>query len=123
MATKIQKKQVKPVKERSKLRKFLTRPIPMYFFVLLFLPMFAIAFHHYKPLLVKKTRTHISEKSNANPEPCASIYRKKKDGLIAPLLFVEINDDGILSPLQAKVINFIEQKKQEGKITSASVYL
>jgi beta-lactamase class A len=123
MATKIQKKQLQPVKGRSKFRTFITKPIPLYFFILLFFPLFTIAIHFYKPSFTKKIPVPTIKGNYIEAEHCASIVRESKNNLIAPLLFVEINDDQMLTPIKTQVINFIEHNKQEGKITSASVYL
>jgi beta-lactamase class A len=128
-----QKKQqkIEPIKEPesknevSKRTIFLFKPVPLYFLILVFLPLFSIGYHFIKPEMTnstKYTKPEIQQNKSAD-NSSATIIRQDEGSLTRPLLFVDIKDEQIFTPSKKKILSFIEEKKKEGVITTASVYL
>jgi beta-lactamase class A len=117
------KKESKPKNEPIIPKNFLLKPIPSYTLAILFLPLVSLGYFIHQP---KKTDASIKPETAVNYGnygACATITRLKDTSLIRPLLFVEINNDENIASIETKVQNYIEHKKQEGVINTASVYL
>ncbi len=111
--------QDKPVKRAS----ILMKRVPIYILILLFLPLFSLGYFMHHPQNQSKTPSSQATNNVSPDDACAIIIRQNDSSLIRPLLLVEINDEQNLIPAKKKIINYIEQKKQQGILTTASVYL
>jgi beta-lactamase class A len=116
-------KESKPKNEPTKQKNFFLKPVPLYILAILFLPLVSLGYFIHQP---KKTDTSIKPETAVNYGnygTCATITRLKDTSLIRPLLFVEINNDDNIASIETKIQNYVEHKKQEGVINTASVYL
>lgn len=110
-------------KESVKRRSFFLMPIPLYVFLLFLLALCCLSY------MVKSGKwrsNYISaaDVPNALDDPCAKLIRQNDTGLIRPILLVESStEEGLLVPTKIKIIEYIAQKKKEGVLNSASVYL
>ncbi|MEI6853116.1 MAG: serine hydrolase, partial [Bacteroidota bacterium] len=102
---------------------FLMKPLPLYLTLLLIVPLFTLGYLAHQPKRANKDNTPLIPQSSNIQNACATIIREKDSSLIRPLLFVDVNDESIFIPVKKKIIDFIEQKKRAGVITTASVYL
>jgi len=119
------KKETESETESSKRKSILLKPVPLYFVILLFLPLFSIGFHYYQPWKTKadKYPPREAKESNSNGNATATIIRQDAGSLTRPLLFVDNQDEHIFGSSKEKILGLIEEKKREGVITTASVYL
>lgn len=99
--------------QNSKKVIFLLKPFALYLFLLTIMTL---------PLSTRNKKVQALLKSE--DKETVFIIREKDTGLIKPLLFVEIKEDEKkLLPIKFKVNEYLEQKKKEGIISAASVYL
>lgn len=108
--------------EPIKKEKFLLRSIPVYLFILINLIIIcglSLFFYYFPQNASTTTYTTSSEPLDAN----VKVYRENNGSLVNPILFVEIESKEALNPIKEKINNYLDQKKQLGNLTSASVYL
>ncbi len=99
------------------------KPIPLYIFILLCLPLFSVGLFLYHPQKTFKKPSTVINQNFEIADASARIVRENDTGLIKPLLLVEINNEQNFASVRTKINNYIEQKKKQGTISSASVYL
>ena len=117
------KAEKKPKIEIVKSKSFLMRPIPLYFFLILLLPIILLFYSFHQP---KRNKPYDATEINqmADNNDCSVIIRQKDTGLIKPLLFVEsYRNEESYKPLKLKIDNYLKQKSQDGSISTASVYM
>jgi beta-lactamase class A len=109
--------------DSEKQKPVLLRPVPIYLFIILSLIIiFILYFNKRSESKTDKVSSEIGQKQLAKPE--FKVIRQKDTSLINPLLFVENStEEEIFIPVKAKINDYINQKKLEGTLTSASVYL
>lgn len=117
------KKETKPKDEPTKRTNIFLRPVPFYSLLLLLLPFFTIGY-----FLHSANKSHKIPAAETNHETtsygsCATITRLKDTSLIRPLLLVDISNDENIAQIETEILNYVEHKKQEGIISTASVYL
>jgi len=115
-------KNKKEIKEEGKGKSILLHPIPLYFYALLLIAMSLIWYFANK---YNKTATEYTPQNITSVNDNSSIIIREKDtGLIKPMLLEESNEEeASLVPIKIKINEYLEQKKNEGIITTASVYL
>ena len=104
-----------PKKETKKGLKLLKKPIPLYIFILIFIPLFSVGFFVYSPHFYSPgshNELRLLE-SNANKDVQGS---ESDTGLV-------VQKEKMLTPTKNKINSFLEQKNREDAFTSASVYL
>lgn len=109
-------------KETIKRKKFLLKPVPLYFILLLLIiPVCSMGlyFNH----IIQEDDINGYSVISEQHDPNVKVVRNNDISLINPLLFVEIESEKFLIPVKIKINNYMEQKKREGAFTSASVYL
>jgi beta-lactamase class A len=110
-------------KEKGKSRNVLLKPVPLYILVLILLPVFCTGYYFYHPNKIKPFAPQLISQESGN-DGCATIIRDGDSGLIRPLLLVEkLSDNEILIPAKNKIAEYINQKKNQGVISQASVYI
>ena len=110
-------------KASIKKKKFLLRSVPLYVSLLiLFIPLLSLGFYF---LINQKAHSNTYAKLDKQNigDTNIKIIRQDNLGLIHPLLYVDIENEKTLIPAKTKINSYLEQKTQEGIITSASVYL
>ena len=123
MAKKHQKKEVSKENEPSKLKKILLIPVPLYLTVSIVLGLILLSSFLYG---IKKTdRKNLKEtEQSLDDGPCSTLIRQSDTGLIRPLLLVESSkEEAAIVPAKVKISDYINQKIQQGVLTTASVYL
>ena len=123
MSTRPIKNEIKPKNEPTKPTNIFLKPVPFYSLLLLLLSFFTIGY-----FLHSENKTNKIQAAETNHEAisygsCATITRLKDTSLIRPLLLVDISNDENIAQIETKILNYVEHKKQEGIISTASVYL
>lgn len=113
-----------PITETTKVtiqkKNFLLRSIPLYMILLLsVIPVCSLGFY----FLSQKNETYTGSTMSETHETNVKLVRNRDQNLIHPLLFVDIENENFLSALKSNINTYLEQKKQEGTLVSASVYL
>lgn len=109
-------------KKNTENNHFLLRTVPLYSLlltILLFIVAAVVYFSWFDHNPSKESSNNCPEQSEAR----VNVMRDKENGLIHPLLFVEIESEKILQPIKAKLNQYIEEKTKAGVLLSASVYL
>ncbi|MEI6122868.1 MAG: serine hydrolase [Bacteroidota bacterium] len=109
----------------SSKKKFLLKPIPLYVSILLLLPLLSLSIFLKEPKkAVEPTKVESDTGDMRVNNYESKVIRLNQNGLIKPLLLAEIEtQDNQLESAKEKINEYIQQKKQAGIITSASVYL
>ncbi len=107
-------------KEPTHKKSFLQRSVPLYMILLLsIIPVCSLGFY----FLSQKGETYTGSTTTETRETNVKLVRNRDQNLIHPLLFVDIESENFLSALKSNIDIYLEQKKQEGSLLSASVYL
>ena len=124
LSTKPQGTQLQSIAEKDKAKKkhILLRTVPLYFLLLTVIISVCAT-----GILINwfQNNTPQAEKINCpeQDDSKVNVLRNRENGLIHPILFVEIESEKMLQPVKAKLNQYIEEKTKAGVLVSASVYL
>ena len=97
-------------KEILKKKKLLSKSVPLYVFILIFIPICSVGFYFYTPHNMFGSANPEISKQSIGMNDAVDIGREIDTGLVHPLLYVDAQDEKMLNPTKTKLNSYLEQK-------------